>query len=206
MKKWQKILLGVVVLMGVIFAIVYLATKPIVKAGEQFFEQLGQEDFSTAYESTTQTFKDVGTFEQFGEFALQSKLGTYVGHDFWTTRKVSYTNGRWLGTLNGYVELSGFGKVLTTLEFEKEEGQWKVSGIILDFDHVKEVIDPEMLDDMIIESPIDDEPAFIIEEVLPGEPFEVPAPATAESTPAESTPAPPTPVPPAPVPAESPAP
>lgn len=113
---------GIALFVAGLILLVLQLTSGLVKSADAFFAQIATGNTQAAYESTTKSLQLITTYEGFENLVVQQRLDTYASSS-WSSRSIE--NG--FGTLNGTVTLSDGTTYQTDLEFQKEEGVWKVN-------------------------------------------------------------------------------
>lgn len=127
MKKWQKILLGFFIFIGVVLGGSMLATAGAAEAGEAFWIELGEGDLVEAYDMTSMEFKAEADQAVFDDFVARFNLTTFSDLNV-SGRSVKSEEGKTWGRLSGSVMLES-GKNQFELTLVKEAGEWKVFGL-----------------------------------------------------------------------------
>jgi hypothetical protein len=125
MKKWMKVLLGVVGALVGIFAIaigaVFFFTSGMVDTADAFFAALKANDFRKAHTFLAAEFKASTDEKALREFLSRSSITSFK-ESSWSNRQVS--GGR--GELVGSITTDTGGVVPLKLTFVKENGDWKI--------------------------------------------------------------------------------
>jgi len=121
MKKFGKVVLIVLAVIAAIIVIAFSATSGLPKAADAFFTLIGQGQVEAAYRSTAQEFQAATSPEQFTGFLSASALDQYA-RGRWTSRSIENKQGK----LEGTVTTRTGGEIPLTLEFVKENGEWKL--------------------------------------------------------------------------------
>jgi hypothetical protein len=126
---WAKIVLGVVGGLFVIILIALMATSPLVDVADQQLAFMKAGNISAAYDLTSSEFKATMTLEQFTTFVNQYPvLSKNVDRTF-NNREIINDKGTISGTLK-----ATDGTIMTvTYTFVKENGEWKIFGLQLDY-------------------------------------------------------------------------
>jgi hypothetical protein len=109
---------------GVIVAIVFGATKGVVKAGESFLAQVSEGKIAEAYASSSSTLQSQQDVESFEANVKKLGLVDYASVS-WSNRSVN--NGT--GTLEGTITTKKGSSVPIFMEFVKEGDVWKVLSV-----------------------------------------------------------------------------
>lgn len=128
MKRWMKILLGVVVIftltISTIVAVVFYSTSGMVDTANHFFNSVKQKDIAKARSYLAEDFKASTDEKALMEFLSKSAILNFR-ESSWSERTTS--GGR--GELNGSIITDTGGIVLIKMMFVKENDSWKIYAI-----------------------------------------------------------------------------
>jgi len=124
MKKWVKILIGIVAVFVVAVSTVFYLTSGMVDTADAFFKAIKQQDIAKARSYLSEDFK-----ASTDEAALKNFLSKGAILNFkeasWSNRQ--YSGGR--GELNGSITTNTGGVVPVKMMFVKENNAWKIYAI-----------------------------------------------------------------------------
>lgn len=120
----KKVIGGFVLLMGVIVGGVFLFTADIVQIADGFFKDASQGQMDQAYAGLSQGFKASTNQEQLQQFLKVTALSDFKEAS-WTSRSIESGRGR----LGGVVTTNSGQAIPLSVDFVKEEGEWKILGI-----------------------------------------------------------------------------
>ena len=122
---WKKILIGVVVFIGLVFAIVMYATSGMSDVANEFFIYTKSKHFDDAYNMGSEDFKRSVTKEQLKNFLVQNALTEYKSAS-WTERAIDGN----IGTLKGTITTKSGSVIPITMKFIKNvNGDWELYSI-----------------------------------------------------------------------------
>lgn len=121
MKKWMKILLGIVIFIVVSVAAGLYFTSGVVDVANAFLKAAKEKDFKKAHAYLSQEFKSVASEKALADYLTSSTLSNYKDAS-WSSREVSGGRGELVGT----VTTDGGGSVPLKMVFVKENDVWKI--------------------------------------------------------------------------------
>jgi len=122
MKKKVLLVIGIVAGVALLGGVVaFAATRGLPNAAAAFLTLIEQGRFDEAYHSTAAAFRHETDEDLFVAFISRTLLPEYAGAS-WSSRVIE--NG--IGRLDGTVKTKDGARIPVTLEFVKEEGDWKV--------------------------------------------------------------------------------
>ena len=121
MKKWMKILLGVVVLIVVAITAVFYFTSGMVDTADAFLAAVKQKDIGKARGYLAEDFRASTDEKALQAFLSKSAISNFK-ESSWSSRQVS--GGR--GELVGSIATDSGGRVPLKVSFVKENGAWKI--------------------------------------------------------------------------------
>lgn len=124
MKKFGIVLLGIVVVIGVLIALLFVATSGLPKAADEFFTLVGQGKIGEAYLATAAEFRAATSEEEFAAFLRDSALGGYASAS-WSTRSIENNRGQ----LKGTVTTRDGGQIPLEMDLVKEGDAWKILAV-----------------------------------------------------------------------------
>lgn len=127
MKKYMKKIVVLVVAIAVALALVMSLTADLSKVGDEFFDNIGQGEYMSAYGSTAEMFQMVTSYTDFESYLEDYDLVEYASVK-WISRSIE--NG--MGHLEGIITTTGGGEIDVMVDLTKEESEWKVYGLQAD--------------------------------------------------------------------------
>ncbi len=124
MKKFLKIILGIVLVIGTIIGVVFYFTSGMVDKADQFFVAASEGRMDEAETFLSDGFKLATPRDRLVDFLTNSTLREYQSGS-WSSRSISGSTAR----LEGTVTTRSGGAVPITIEFVKELGEWKILSI-----------------------------------------------------------------------------
>jgi len=124
MKKFLKVVLGIIAVVVLAIAAVFYFTADMVKVADGFFEAVKSRDISKAYSYLSDDFKANTSQEALSDFLSKSGLISFKSAS-WQNRSTS--GGR--GELTGSINTQSGGVVPLKLSFVKGESGWKIYSI-----------------------------------------------------------------------------
>jgi hypothetical protein len=124
MKKWLKIVLGLVVVIVLIVAAVFYFTSGIKETADGFFKAVKKMDLTKARSYLSEDFKASTDEWALKDFLSRSALLNYKESQ-WSYRQIK--GGR--GELEGSITTETGGVVPLKMMFVKEKGEWKIYAI-----------------------------------------------------------------------------
>ena len=121
MKKFIKIVLGLVVLVVVLVAGVFYLTADLPKTANAFFNAISSGDFETAKTHLSEGFKKETSDQKLKDFLRTSTLQDYAEAS-WSSRSISGSQGE----LEGAITTKTGGVVPVKITLIKEQGSWKI--------------------------------------------------------------------------------
>lgn len=124
MKKWVKILIGIVVVFVVAVSSVFFLTSGMVDTADAFFKAIKQQDVSKARSYLAEDFKASTDETALKDFLSKGAILNFKEAS-WSNRQIS--GGR--GELNGSITTDTGGVVPIKIMFVKENNAWKIYAI-----------------------------------------------------------------------------
>ncbi|MGA2401973.1 MAG: hypothetical protein ABSG91_09720 [Syntrophobacteraceae bacterium] len=124
MKKWMKIVLGVVAFLVLAIAAVFYLTSGMVDTANAFFKAVKERDIAKARSYLSEDFKANTDEEALTDFLSKSAILNFKESN-WSHRQIS--GGR--GELEGSITTETGGVVPIKMTLVKENGSWKIYGI-----------------------------------------------------------------------------
>ena len=124
MKKWVKILLGVVAVFVIAIAAVFYFTSGMVETADAFFNAVKQKDIAKARSYLAEDFKASTDEKSLSDFLSKGAILNFK-ESSWSNRQIS--GGR--GELNGSITTDSGGVVPIKMMFVKENDAWKIYAI-----------------------------------------------------------------------------
>lgn len=124
MKKFLKIVLGILAIVVLVMAAVFYFTSDMVKVADGFFNAVKSRDISKAYSYLSDDFKASTSQEALSDFLSKSGLSAFKSAS-WQNRSIS--GGR--GELTGSINTESGGVVPIKLSFVKGESGWRIYSI-----------------------------------------------------------------------------
>jgi hypothetical protein len=121
MKKWMKILLGVVAVIALAIAAVFYFTAGMVDTANDFFKAVKQKDFAKARSYLSEDFKASTDEKVLVDFLSNSAILSFK-ESSWSNRQISGNRGE----LEGSITTETGGVVPIKITFVKENGSWKI--------------------------------------------------------------------------------
>ena len=122
MKKFLKIIIGIVVFIILVVVLVFYLTGDMVDAANSFFKAVKQNDIAKARGYLAEEFKAATDEKALKEFLSSSALLNFK-ETSWGERQISSGNR---GELNGSVKTETGGTIPVRLTLVKESGGWKI--------------------------------------------------------------------------------
>ncbi len=124
MKKFLKVVLGIVVIVVLAIGAVFYFTSDMVKVADGFFNAVKSRDMSKAYSYLSDDFKASTSQEALSDFLSKSGLSAFKTAS-WQNRSIS--GGR--GELTGSINTESGGVAPIKLSFVKGESGWEIYSI-----------------------------------------------------------------------------
>ncbi|MBP7830513.1 MAG: hypothetical protein KA248_11400 [Kiritimatiellae bacterium] len=124
MKKFGMVVLGIVVVIGVLIALLLVATSGLPKAADEFFSLIEQGKIGEAYLATAAEFRAATSEGEFAAFLRDSALGGYASAS-WSTRSIENNRGQ----LKGTVTTRDGGQIPLEMDLVKEGDAWKILAV-----------------------------------------------------------------------------
>jgi hypothetical protein len=121
MKKFLKIIIGIVVFIILVVVLVFYLTGDMVDAANSFFKAVKQNDMTKARGYLAEEFKAATDEKALKEFLSSSALLNFK-ETSWGERQISGSRGE----LNGSVKTETGGTIPIRLTLVKESGGWKI--------------------------------------------------------------------------------
>lgn len=124
MKTLLKIVVGLVVVGVVAVGLVFYLTSDLTKTADGFFAAVKAKDYGGASQFLSEDFRAATPQTELAAFLDQSTLTAFKTAS-WTNRSVSGNRGN----LDGSITTDSGGVVPITLEFVKENGNWRIRSL-----------------------------------------------------------------------------
>lgn len=124
MKKWLKILLGIVAAFVLAIVAVFYFTSGMVDTADAFFNAVKQKDIAKAHSYLAEDFKASTDEKALSDFLSKGAILNFK-ESSWSNREIS--GGR--GELNGSITTDTGGVVPIKMMFVKENDAWKIYAI-----------------------------------------------------------------------------
>ena len=119
--------LGLIVLFGLIFGVVFYATSGITDAADNFFAAVADGEYEAAQEFTSQRLRETTSPADLEEFAQANRIGN-VTDTSWSSRSIENNTGQVTGT----VETASGAVIPMTILFVSEGDEWRIDGFDID--------------------------------------------------------------------------
>lgn len=124
MKKFLKIVMGIIVLFIAIFTIVMFITRGLVDTADRFFMAIKADDYNKAYTFLSEDFRNNTSKEELRKYMVKNSFSNFKKAN-WGKRSINSN----IGELSGSIVTDSDGVIPLTISFIKGAEQWKIHAI-----------------------------------------------------------------------------